>query len=139
MAGKAKEQRDEWEVKLNSTIVALKIAAATEPADKRVIVEKIKKVESTFEKLQRAHCQFCQKSKIGLSSEGSREYLKGQVRLKMASVTAAEEALGETSEEAEAKESLCKLESELVQLSIDIQEKLTYLASLASTALLTRE
>jgi hypothetical protein len=54
-------------------------------------------------------------------------------------VIAAEEALGETSEEEEAKESLCKLESELLQLNIDLQEKLTFLASLASTALLTRE
>ena len=57
----------------------------------------------------------------------------------MASLSAAEEALGENSEEAEAKESLCKLESELLQLSIDIQVKLTSLDSQSSTALLTRE
>ena len=115
--------RDMWEVKLNSAIEALNIAAATEPANKRVIIGNIKKVENVFEKLQRVHIQICQKSKIGLSSEGSREYLRGQVRLKMASVTAAEEALGENSGEAEAKLSLCKLDIELTQLSIDIEGK----------------
>ena len=57
----------------------------------------------------------------------------------MASVTAAEEALGENSEEAEAKLSLCKLDIELTQLSIDIEGKLASLASLTSTAPLTRE
>ena len=33
MAGQAKEQRDEWEVKLFISIEVLNIAAATEPAD----------------------------------------------------------------------------------------------------------
>ena len=139
MAGQAKEQREEWEVKLKRTFEALNTAATTEPANKRVIFGEIKKVEITFEKLLRAHSKYCGIAKIGLRSRDSTEYLRGQVRLKVASVTAAEEALGETCEEAEAKESLCKLESELFQLSIDLQEKLTCLASLASTALLTRE
>jgi hypothetical protein len=55
MAGQAKEQRDEWEFKLNSTIEELNIAASKEPANKRVIFGKIKKVENTFEKLVRAY------------------------------------------------------------------------------------
>jgi hypothetical protein len=57
MAGQAKEQRDEWEVKLFNSIEVLNIAAATEPANKRVIIGKMKKVENTFEKLERAHLQ----------------------------------------------------------------------------------
>ena len=51
MAGQAKEQRDEWEIKLISSIEELNIAAESEPANKRVIDGKIRKVESTFEKL----------------------------------------------------------------------------------------
>ena len=58
MAGQqAKEQRDVWEVKLISSIEELNIAAETEPANKRVIDGKIRKVESTFVKLERSHSQ----------------------------------------------------------------------------------
>ena len=121
MPGQAKEHRVEWELKLVNSIEELNIVAENEAANKRVIVGKIKKVESTFEKLLRPHSQYCQKAKIGLSSKDSREYLRGQVKLKVTSMSAAEEALGEDSEEAEAKEFICKLENELFQISIDIQ------------------
>ena len=49
MAGQAKEQRDEWEIKLVNSIGELSIAVETEPVNKRVILGKINKVESTFE------------------------------------------------------------------------------------------
>jgi hypothetical protein len=71
-----------------------------------------------------------------VGTEDSGEYLRGQVKLKVASLSAAEEALGGNSEEAEAKESLSKLGGELFKLSIDIPGNL---ASLSSTGLLTRE
>ena len=71
-----------------------------------------------------------------MRSNDSTEYLRGLVKLKVTSLSAAEEALGETSEEAEAKESLSKLGVELFKLSIDIPGNL---ASLSSTGLLTRE
>ena len=139
MAGQAKEARDEWEVKLITSIEELNIAAITVPANKRVIEVKIRKVESTFENLQRSHSQYCQKAKIGLGSADSTEYLRGQVKLKVKSVTVAMEAIGGVSEETEAKETTCKLASELFQLSIDIEGKLASLTTLSSTALLTRE
>ena len=139
MAGQAKEQRDEWEVKLVNSIEELNIVTETEPVNKRVIIGKVKKVESTFEKLEKAHSQYCQKAKIGLRSSDSTEYLRGLVKLKLVSLSAAEEALGENSEEAEAKESLSKLEGELLKLSIDIPGTIAHLATLSTTALLTRE
>ena len=49
------------------------------------------------------------------------------------------EAIGEDNEGAEAKVTNCKLQSELFQLSIDIEGKVAYLASLTSSALLTRD
>ena len=103
MAGQAKEQRDEWEVKLVNAIEELNIATEGEPVNKRVIVGKINKVESTFEKLERAHSQYCQKAKIGLRSSDSTEYLRGLVKLKVEGLSVAEEALGGNSEEVEAK------------------------------------
>ena len=97
----------------------LKIATEGEPVNKRVIVGKINKVESTFEKLERAHSQYCQKAKIGLRSSDSTEYLRGLVKLKVEGLSAAEEALGENIEEVEAKVSISKVEGELLKLSID--------------------
>ena len=55
MAGQAKELRDEWEIKLLSDVEELNVAAAATPANARVIDGKIKKVESTFERLQIVH------------------------------------------------------------------------------------
>ena len=72
-------QRDVWEIKLVSSIEELSIAVKAEPVNKRVIIRKINNVESTFENLERAHCQYCQKAKIGVGSTDSREYLRGQV------------------------------------------------------------
>ena len=97
MAGQAKEMRDEWEVKLVSAIEELKIATEADPVNRRVITGKINKVEGTYEKLERAHSQYCQKAKVGLSSSDSSEYLRGLVKLKSTSLTAAEEVLGEGS------------------------------------------
>ena len=139
MAGQARDNRDEWEVKLISAIEGLNVSATAESVNKRVIIGKIKKVENAFEKLERAHAQYCQKAKIGLGSTDSAEYLRGQVKLKENSVTAAQEAIGEDGEEAEAKVTNFKLESELFQLSIDIEGKAASLSSLATTSLLTRE
>jgi hypothetical protein len=73
MAGQAKEQIDELEFKLNSAIEELNIAASTELANKRVIFGKIKNVQNTFEKLMRAHLNYCGKAKIDVGSTESTE------------------------------------------------------------------
>ena len=75
MAAKAKEARDEGEIKLVSAMEELNIAVTAEPTNKRVIGGKIRKVEVAFEKVQRVHSQYCQKAKIGLTSTDSTEYL----------------------------------------------------------------
>ena len=106
MAGQAKELRDEWEIKLLSDVEELNVASAASPENARVIEGKIKKVESTFERLQIVHGQYCQKAKIGLGSSDSAEFMRGQVKMKLKSVTAAREALGEDSEEEKAKEDI---------------------------------
>ena len=72
MAGQTKEQRDDWETKLTRSIEELKIAAVSEPENKRVIDGKIKMVERTFGK--RAHSQYCHKAKSGLGSTDSLTY-----------------------------------------------------------------
>ena len=99
MAGQAKDLRDEWEIKLLTDVEELNVAAAATPANARVIEGKIKKVESTFERLGIVHAQYCQKAKIGLGSSDSAEFMSGQVKMKLKSVTAAREALGEDDEE----------------------------------------
>ena len=99
MAGQDKDLRDEWEIKLLTDVEELNMAAAVTPANARVIEGKIKKVEGTFERLQIVHAQYCQKAKIGLGSSDSAEFMRGQVKMKLKSVTAAREALGEDGEE----------------------------------------
>ena len=139
MAAKAKEVRDEAEIKLVSAMEELNIAVTAEPTNKRVIGGKIRKVEIAFEKVQRVHSQYCQKTKIGLSSTDSTEYLRGLVKLKVKSVSVARDTIGEDSDESEAKESTSNLEGEQFQLMVDVEGKVASLSSLSTTALLTRE
>ena len=139
MAAQAKEMRDEWEVKLYKAIEELNIAAEADPINKRVIIGKVNKVKTTSEKLEKAHSQYCLKAKVGLGSNDSTAYLRTIAKLEMTSLAAAEEILGHDSEEAETKETVSKLEGEILKLSIEIPGTITHLTSLSSTALLTRE
>jgi hypothetical protein len=139
MAGQAKELRDEWEIKLLSDVEELNVAAAATPANTRVIDGKIKKVESMFERLQIVHSHYCQKAKIELSSSDSADFMRGQVKMKMKSLTAAREALGEDSEEEKAKEDISAVQDEQFQLQVDIEGKVAALDSMTKIALMTKE
>ena len=139
MAGQAKDLRDEWEIKLLTDVEELNVAAAATPANARVIEGKIKKVESTFERLGIVHAQYCQKAKIGLGSSDSADIMRGQVKMKLKSVTAAREALGEDDEEEKVKEDVNAAQDEQFQLQVDIEGKVASLASMTNIALMTKE
>ena len=89
MASKAKEWRDECEIKLISALEELDISVASAPKNKRTLELKIQNVESVFAALQKAHSHYCQKAKITLSSSESTDFIRAQVKLKVKGVTTA--------------------------------------------------
>ena len=107
--------RSGWTLTCLTDVEELNVAAAATPANARVIEGKIKKVEGTFERLQIVHAQYCQKAKIGLGSSDSAEFMRGQVKMKVKSVTAAREALGEDDEEDKVKEGVNAAQDEQFQ------------------------
>ena len=139
MAARAKEERDEWEIKLICALEELDITVSLANKSKRGIELKIREVEKTFEGLQKAHAIFCQKSKIGLGSADSTEFIRGQVKLKVKGISAAKAAIEESSERSETKDVVTKLQGEQFQLRVDLQGKLSSLQGMTSTALLTVE
>ena len=91
MAGKARENRDEWELKLITAVEELGVTAGAATVNKRAVEVKIKNVETVFEGLQRAHVIYCQKAKMGLGASESTEFIRGQIKLKMRGVSEARE------------------------------------------------
>ena len=137
MAAKAKEARDEWEIKLITALEELELVSGTAPVNKRVVELKVQSVEDIFEKLQRIHAQYCQKAKIGLGSAESTEFIKGQTRLKVKGITEARAALTNGEDDTEIREFEARVKLENFQLKVDIEGKLTSLQAMSSTALLT--
>ena len=138
IAAKAKEARDEWEIKLITALEELElVTTGTAPVNKRVVELKVQSVEDIFEKLQKIHAQYCQKAKIGLGSAESIEFIKGQTRLKVKGITEARATLTNGEDDKEITEFEAKVKLENFQLKVDIEGKLTSLQAMSSTALLT--
>ena len=117
MAAKAKEARDEWEIKLITALEELELVTrGTAPVNKRVVELKVQSVEDIFEKLQKIHAQFCQKAKIGLGSAESIEFIKGQTRLKVKGITEARATLTNGEDDKEITEFEAKVKLENFQL-----------------------
>ena len=139
MAGKAKENRDEWELKLITAVEELGVTAGAATVNKRAVEVKIKNVESVFEGLQRAHVIYCQKAKMGLGASESTEFIKNQIKLKMRGVSEAREAAGIIQEDFEGEQLESKMKNKQFMLKADLEGRLTSLESLSSTTLITQE
>ena len=139
MAGKAKEWRDECEIKLISALEELDISVTSAPKNKRILELKIQNVESVFEALQRAYSQYCHKAKIALSSSESTDFIRAQVKLKVKGVAAARDIVAEGQENSEVLELETKLEGEKFQLQVEIEGKIGSLQAMGATTLLTTE
>ena len=139
MAGKARENRDEWELKLITAVEELGVTAGAATVNKRAVEVKIKNVEAVFEGLQRAHVIYCQKAKMGLGTSDSTEFIKGQIKLKMRGVSEAREAAGIVEEALEGELLESKMKNKQFMLKADLEGKLTSLEGLSSTTLMTQE
>ena len=139
MAGKAKEWRDECEIRLISALEELEISVTSAPKNRRISELKIQNVESVFEALQRAHSQYCHKAKITLSSSESTDFIRAQVKLKVKGVTAARDIVAEGQENSEVLELETKLDGEKFQLQVEIEGKIGSLQAMGATTLLTTE
>ena len=127
MAAKAKEDRDELEVKLICALEELDLAVGGAPKSKRVLELKIREVENIFGSLQKSHALYCQKAKISLGSAESTEYIRGQVKLKVRGIAGARSVIDEGDEATESKAFVDKLEGEQFQLKVEVEGKLSSL------------
>ena len=138
MAARAKEDRDEWEIKLICALEELDLVVSGAKS-KRVLEIKIREVEKIFEGLQKSHAVYCQKAKIGLGSSDSTEYIKGQVKIKVKGISAAKMVISEEDEGSESADMIRKLEGEQFQLKVEIEGKLSSLEGMTATPLLNTE
>ena len=139
MAGKAKEARDEYEIRLITALEELELTVASAPNNKRVLELKIQAVNDIFDKLQRIHAQYCQKAKISLGSAESKEFLKSQTKLKVNGIAAARSVVAQGDDDSLAAEMEQKTMGEQFQLKVEIEGKLSSLQSMTGTTLLTTD
>ena len=123
MSGKAKQGRDEWEVKLVEASQSLMQVCEATPLVRRAVTRKIGEMEAIWDKFLRHHGLYCKAAGVGLGSAESSEYLREKGKLREEAVQAAEAALGEDTVDESAtvvkrlKKSVEMLKSE-VKLSI---------------------
>ena len=95
MSAKAKQARDEWEIKLIACKESLVQVSQATPVVKRTVTKKLAELSSVWAKLQTSHSVYCRHAGVGLGSSESREYLRDVGKLKDEAEGAAETALGE--------------------------------------------
>ena len=127
MAGKAKEARDEYEIRLITALEELELTVTSAPNNQRVLELKIQAVYDIFDKLQRIHAQYCQKAKISLGSAESKEFLKSQTKLKVNGIAAARSVVAQGDNDSLAAEMEQKTMGEQFQLKVEIEGKLSSL------------
>ena len=134
MAGKAKDYRDECEVKLLGVYQDVMQVVEEQPGKKRAVTKEIEKLEKAWEKLQKSHSDYCKHAKMSLTSTESLDFLKEKGKFRRDGINAAKAVLGDD-EEAEEKQVIQGLESELFKLQLSIEGDLSALASLATGGL----
>ena len=95
MSAKAKQSRDEWEVKLLACKETLVQVSQASPLLKRSVTKKLAELTSIWGKLQASHAAYCRHAGVGISSPESREYLRDMGKVKEEGDLAAETALDE--------------------------------------------
>ena len=82
MSGKAKQQRDEWELKMIGVHQSVLEMSAEAPVQKRALSRKLADMESIWQKLIGSHGIYCRAANVGLSSPDSTEFLREKEKLK---------------------------------------------------------
>ena len=132
MAAKAKEYRDELEVKLMGAYWDLVAETEVTPVKKRVLSKQMDNLDKVWDKLQKCHADFCRLNKV--TDTESMEYIRVKGKLRREGIAAARAALG-VDEDAEMRNSIAKLEGEMFQLQVDIKGNMSVLTSLTGTVL----
>jgi hypothetical protein len=138
MASKAKDYRDECEVKLLGVYQDLMQVVEEQPGKKRAVSKEMDKLEKAWEKLQKGHSDYCKHAKMSLTSTESLDFLKEKGKFRRDGINAAKAVLGDD-DEAEEKQVIQGLESELFKLQLSIEGDLSALASLAAGGLTTEQ
>jgi hypothetical protein len=134
MATKAKDYRDECEVKLLGVYQDLMEVVGEQPVKKRAVTKEMDKLEKAWEKLQKSHSDYCRHAKVSLTSSESIDFLKGKGKFRREGISAAEAVLG-VDEDAEEKHIIQGLGSELFKLKLAIDGDFSALSSLAAGSL----
>ena len=132
MAAKAKEYRDELEVRLMGAYCDLLAEVEVTPVRKRAMTKQMDNLDKVWDKLQKCHADYCRLNKV--TDTDSMEYIRVKGKLRRDGIAAARAALG-VDEEAERKSSIIKLEGEMFQLKVDIKGNMSVLTSLTGTVL----
>ena len=93
MSGKAKQYRDEWEIKMIGVHQSILEMSAAEPIQKRALTRKMTEMENIWQKVVESHGAYCRAAKVGLSSPESTEYLREKEKLREEILQAVEKAL----------------------------------------------
>jgi hypothetical protein len=93
MSGKARQQRDEWELKMIGVHQSILEMSAVVPVQKRALTRKMTELEDIWQKLIGSHGAYCRAAKVGLSSSESTEFLREKEKLKEEAIQVVEKAL----------------------------------------------
>ena len=93
MSSKAKQQRDEWELKMIGVHQTVLEMCAETPIQKRAVTRKMTVLENIWQKLIESHVNYCRSAEIGFSSSESTEFLREIERLRGKAIQVAEKAL----------------------------------------------
>ena len=128
MASKAKELRDEQEVKLVGAYYDLMAEVEAKPTKKRAVTRAMEKLNKTWAALEKCHADYCRLNKVPVTE--SMEYIKTQGKLRRDALGAAGDILG-LEEDSGDQLAMDKLQREMFQLKVDIEGCLTVVAGLA--------
>ena len=127
MSGKAKQNRDEWDIKMIGVHQSILEMSAAQPVQKRALSRKMTEMENIWQKLIGSHGAYCRAAKVGLSSTESTEFLKEKERLKEEIIQAVEKALDVEDKDVGTVKRLKKVEEQLkaeVEVSVSaLQEE----------------
>ena len=93
MSSRAKQQRDEWELKMIGVHQSVLEMCAETPIQKRAVKRKMTDLENIWQKLIESHANYCRSAKIGMSSSESTEFMRAKVELKEEAIQVVEKAL----------------------------------------------
>ena len=92
MASKAKELRDQQEVKLVGAYYDLMAEVEAKPTKKRVVTREMEKLNKTWAALEKCNADYCRLNKVPVTE--SMEYIKTQGKLRRDALGAAGDILG---------------------------------------------